>query len=314
MKLPFLMVLLFLAWSDSTLGQPLKEIRIGSSDISFSNFSTYYARDRKFFEKEGFDAKIIIVKTEAALPALSTGELDYTTFSTSAIDAALRGLPLRLIAVTVKQPVIGLVVREGVNQVHDLKGKRIGISSLGGLTHVAALAVLKHYGLNPKDVTLLAIGSGVARLVAMRKGGLDAALMNSPQDIQAVKEGFKVLLDVGTVYQLPFGGLSTTLTKMGENPAEVKQVIRAVLLATQALVKPENRDDAINHAAALFKIERGTAAEFHRRMVSALSPTGVVEMDKIRLAIDSAVERGLIHKPLEPEAVVDFSLVRNMRF
>jgi ABC-type nitrate/sulfonate/bicarbonate transport system substrate-binding protein len=314
MKLPFLMVLLFLAWSDSTLGQPLKEIRIGSSDISFSNFSTYYARDRKFFEKEGFDAKIIIVKTEAALPALTTGELDYTTFSTSAIDAALRGLPLRLIAVTVKQPVIGLVVREGVNQVQDLKGKRIGISSLGGLTHVAAVAVLKQYGLNPKDVTLLAIGSGVARLVAMRKGGLDAALMNSPQDIQAVKEGFKVLLDVGTVYQLPFGGLSTTLTKMGENPAEVKQVIRAVLLATQALVKPENRDDAINHAAALFKIERGTAAEFHRRMVSALSPTGVVEMDKIRLAIESAVERGLIQKPLEPEAVVDFSLVRNMRF
>ena len=77
------------------------------------------------------------------------------------------------------------------------------------------MAVLKHYGINPKDVTLLAIGSGVARLVAMRKGGLDAALLNSPQDIQAVKEGFKVLLDVGTVYQLPFGGLSTTLTKIG---------------------------------------------------------------------------------------------------
>ena len=122
----------FLAWSDFTFGQPLKEIRIGSSDISFSNFTTYYARDRKFFEKEGLDAKIIIVKTEAALPALSTGELDYTTFSTSAIDAALRGLPLRLIAVTVKQPVIGLVVREGIDNLHDLKGKRIGIVLLGG--------------------------------------------------------------------------------------------------------------------------------------------------------------------------------------
>ena len=91
-------------------------------------------------------------------------------------------------------------------------------------------------------------------------------------------------------------------------------MIKAVLQATQAVVKPENRDDAVNHAATLFKIDRSTAAEFHRRLVLALSPTGIVETDKIRLAIESAVERGLIQKPLEPEAVVDFSFARELRF
>lgn len=53
------------------VAQSLKEIRIGSSNISVTNVVAYYARDRKFFEAEGFDAKIIIIKTEAALAALA---------------------------------------------------------------------------------------------------------------------------------------------------------------------------------------------------------------------------------------------------
>ena len=82
----FLLVLVFPArWG---LAAQLAEVRIGSSDISFSNFSAFYARDRGLFEKEGIDAKFILVKTEAALAAQSAGDLDYTTFSTSVIDAA----------------------------------------------------------------------------------------------------------------------------------------------------------------------------------------------------------------------------------
>ncbi len=293
-------------------GQLLQEIRIGSSDISFSNFTVYYARDRKFFKKEGLDPKIIIVKTEAALPALSTGELDYTTFSTSTIDAALRGMPLRLVAVTLQQPVVSLVVREGIKHVSDLKGKKLGISSYGGLIHVAAVYTLKHYGLSPKDVTLLATGPGVTGLAALRKGVIDAAVLGSPHDLQAVKEGFKALLDIGTIYKLPFGGISTTLTKIRENPREVKKVIMAVLQATKFVVDPQNKDDVINYTAAFFKVDRSSAAEFYRRLVPALNPSGIVDRDRITLAIDSAVERGLIDRPLDPDAVVDFSFAKEL--
>src|SRR4030095_4329342 len=110
-----LVVLIFPA--KSGLAAQLAEVRIGSSDISFSNFSTFYARDRGLFEKEGIDAKVILVKTEAALAAQSAGDLDYTTFSTSVIDAAARGIPARLVAVTIKQPAVGLVVRKGIDNV-----------------------------------------------------------------------------------------------------------------------------------------------------------------------------------------------------
>ena len=70
--------------------QSLKEIRVGSTDITVSNFWIFYARDRKFFEAEGFDMKMVIIKTEAALAAMAAGDLDYSTFSTSSVEGTLR--------------------------------------------------------------------------------------------------------------------------------------------------------------------------------------------------------------------------------
>jgi ABC-type nitrate/sulfonate/bicarbonate transport system substrate-binding protein len=145
--------LVALVLPQAALAAQAAEVRIGSSDISFSNISTFYARDRGLFEKAGIDAKLILIKTEAALAAQSAGDLDYTTFSTSVIDAAVKGLPARLVAVTIKQPAVGLVVRKGIENVTELKGRKVGVSSFGGLLHVAALYVLKHYGLSPKNVT-----------------------------------------------------------------------------------------------------------------------------------------------------------------
>ena len=121
--------------------EALKEIRVGSSNISVTNVVAFYARDRKFFEAEGFDVKMIIIRTEAALAALSAGELDYATLSTSAVEGALKGMPIRLIAVTNKYPLQGLVVRKGIGTIADLRGKKLSVSSFGGATYaVGALS------------------------------------------------------------------------------------------------------------------------------------------------------------------------------
>ena len=162
------------------MAQPLKEIRIGSSNISFTNFSTFYARERKFFEKEGFEAKTIIAQTSVALTAMVAGDVDYTTFTTSAIEAALKGMPIRLVAVTTQYPPMGLVVRKEITKVTDLKGRKLGVSSYGGIAYGMAIFVLKHYGVDPKDVTILATGDTTARIAALKNRHVDAAIIPAP--------------------------------------------------------------------------------------------------------------------------------------
>ena len=120
-----LAVLLLMSSAVLAPAQTLKEVRLGSTDITVSNFCSFYARDRKFFEAEGLDMKMVIIKTEAALAAMATGDLDYSTLSTSSVEGTLKGMPLRLLAVTNRYPLLGLVVRKGINSVGDLKGKKI---------------------------------------------------------------------------------------------------------------------------------------------------------------------------------------------
>jgi len=296
------------------LAAQLAEVRIGSSDISLSNVSTFYARDRGLFEKEGLDARLILVKTEAALAAQSAGDLDYTTFSTSVIDAAAKGIPARLVAVTVKQPAVGLVVHKGIENVADLKGRKVGVSSFGGLLHVAALYVLKHYGLSSKTVTILATGPGTLGIAALKTGSIDAAFLPAPYDMRMAREGFTLLLDVGTLYQLPFGGISATPAKIRDKPGEVERVIRAVVQAGRLIADPKNSEDAMGYIMRLFKLDRTLADPFYRRLVGSLSLNGMVETDKIRLAIESAVERGVIEKPVDPAMVADFSIARRIEY
>lgn len=296
--------------------QPLKEVRIASSTtVSFTNLSTFYARDRRFFEKEGLEIKIIVVQTSAALAALVTGNVDYTTLSTSAIEAALRGMPVRLVAVTSQQPVWGLVVRKGITKITDLKGKKLAVSSYGGASYGAVLYVLKHYGLSPKDVSILAAGDTIARLAALQREAVDAAIIPAPGDMKATAMGdFRILLDVGAIYKLPMGGISTSQAKMAENPTEVRKVVRAVLGATRFIVDSRNKDEVLNYLATGFKLERSTAEELYRRIIPSLSPSGMVDRDKIKLVIDSAVERGLTDKTVDPDMVVDFSFAREFGF
>jgi carbamate kinase len=108
--------------------------------------------------------------------------------------------------------------------------------------------------------------------------------------------------------------VSTTVEKIRGNPVEVEKVIRAVLRATKAVTEARNKDDVTSWIGNFFKLDRAVADEFYRRLVPSLNPSGIVDRDQIKLVIDSALERGLTDKPLDPDTVVDFSLTKALRF
>jgi NitT/TauT family transport system substrate-binding protein len=310
-----LILLFLLGIPNWATAQALKEVRIGSSNISVTNVVAFYARDRRFFEAEGFDVKMIIIKTEAALAALTAGDLDYSTLSTSSIEGTLKGMPLRVIAITNRYPLLGLVVRKGINGVADLRGKKLSVTSFGGATYGAALYLLKNHGLRPKeDVVILAGGTNSVRIAALKQGAVDAVLMSAPDDIKAAGEGLQILLDVGSDYRLPWGGISANQAKLRRSGAEAERFLRAVLRATRAIGDAQHKGDVTRWLGKFFNLDDKVADEFYRRLVPSLNPSGIVERDKIQLVIDSAVERGLTDKPLDPDAVADFSIAKRLRF
>jgi ABC-type nitrate/sulfonate/bicarbonate transport system substrate-binding protein len=177
------------------------------------------------------------------------------------------------------------------------------------------LYLLKSHGLRPKeDLAILAGGANSIRVAALKQGAVDAVLLSSPEDIKAAGEGFRVLLDVGSDYRLPWGGISATQTKIARARVETERFVRGILRATRALAEPQNKNDVTSWLGKFFHLDEKAAEEFYRRLVPSLNPSGIVDRDKIQLVIDSAIERGLTDKPLDPDAVTDFSFARQVRF
>lgn len=63
---------------------------------------------------------------------------------------------------------------------HDLRGRRVGVSSAGSSTQFAAALVLARAGVAPRDVSFVGVGSGTQALNALRSGQVHALCHADP--------------------------------------------------------------------------------------------------------------------------------------
>ncbi len=130
------------------------------------------------------------MNANVAMSALIAGEGDYTMIFASVIRAAMRGIPLKVIAVLIDSPPYAFIARPEINAMKALKGKTIGIGVFGSSNDVVARLMLERSGIDPdKETKLVAFGSDGARFAALKEGLVDAAIIAPPADAQARKIG-----------------------------------------------------------------------------------------------------------------------------
>jgi NitT/TauT family transport system substrate-binding protein len=76
----------------------------------------------------------------------------------------------------------------------DLKGALIGVSSPGSSTHMFATLVTRDAGLQPGDVSYIAVGTGAGAVAAFRGGKVDAMSNTDPIITELVDSGDMVLI------------------------------------------------------------------------------------------------------------------------
>lgn len=145
------------------------------------------------------------------------------------------------------------IARPEIETVADLKGKRI-IAAQGGTSYIDTVAVLKHFGLDPKkDVTWLEPsampGSEVKRLEAISRGEADAMATEPPNWTIGLKMGLRRLPSARDFEVRPSAGLSTSPGIIKERPDVVKRVVRALIRGTEfvRLNKEETLDIVQRH-------------------------------------------------------------------
>ncbi|HEU5464188.1 MAG TPA: ABC transporter substrate-binding protein, partial [Candidatus Binatia bacterium] len=179
--------------------KPLKKIRVGVPSVGMGNIIIFVTKEGKLFEKYGLDAEVITVMGSGiGSKALISGNLDIIPIATPTVIAAnLAGADMAILAHTMPAVVHALMVRPDIKRPEDLKGKKIGVSSLGSLTDFLVRSIAKKKGLNPdRDITLITTGgSDTERVMALKAGAVEASAVSHPGYGLARKMGFTMLWD-----------------------------------------------------------------------------------------------------------------------
>ena len=210
--------------------KPLKKIRWGVTSISASNWIPWLAKEAKIYEKNGLDVELILLRGSGQTSAALLGGSIFAAPVTIAtvMMADLSGADLVTVAHTVPGVQSKLLVKPEIKRAEDLKGKRIGTSSLGSLGDFLFRHIVRKYGMDPsRDVTWLQIGTPPERLQALASGGVDAADVSYPTDVQGERMGFRVLWDARKEVVYPSMAVVTRRKYIQEDRDTVMKMVKS---------------------------------------------------------------------------------------
>lgn len=159
----------------STHAQERRKIRISNATLSYSALPLVAAREWKLFQEQGLDVEIILMRSAAAAAALVSGDLDYQSgIGPASISATPSGVDSRALWSSTSRITYWLMAKPEYKSIQDLKHKKIGLSGLGGTSHVAMMVALEKRGLTPKDYIAVSVPGGQV-VQSLESGFVDAA-------------------------------------------------------------------------------------------------------------------------------------------
>src|ERR671923_206982 len=242
-------------------GTAQEKVRIGVPLFPTVSYPVFIAQEKGFFERNGLRAEIIRINSEpTTYQALISGDIDATSGApTGLVQSNLQGVPVVSLGSWDNLVSYTMATRERIEDLSQLKGKKVGINRLGGKSSLILRVMLEDAGLNTsKDVTLLQLGGSQERLAALIRGGIDAAPVDFVFEPKMKQMGFFLV----TGKKTPFmnGPITVKTSSLQSNRAKWVRFVKAYLEATQYLAT--NKQGSVEVLRRAIGIEHKESLDF----------------------------------------------------
>jgi NitT/TauT family transport system substrate-binding protein len=224
--------------------------------------------------------------------------------------AASKGEPLKVISGNVGQLVIVWVVKAKApyKSIKDLKGKKIGFSSPGSVTHTTIQAILKAEGME-KDVEIVRAGTPGENWTAVNNGVIDAGWHVSPGVYNLISKGEARIIITASNYIKDY--TQSSVAAMEPVIEKNQEMIRNLLRARAKAVKFIS--DSPDKTMAVWSEELKLPIEIIRLAYKDL-PKGVYEVgapktESLMGSMREAIGAGGMKEPLDLKKVTDFRFI-----
>jgi NitT/TauT family transport system substrate-binding protein len=229
----FLFFILILEWIAAGNGVAQEKVRIGVPLFPTVSFPVFVAHEKGFFDKNGLKAEIIRINSEpTTYQALISGDIDATSGApTGLVQYNIQGVPVVSLGSWDNLVSYTMITKEKIDDLAQLKGKKVGINRLGGKSSLVLRVMLEDAGLNAmKDVTLLQLGGSQERLAALIRGGIDAAPVDFAFELKMKQMGFHLVPGRKTPFMN--GPITVTVASLKANRNKWVRFVKAYLDAT----------------------------------------------------------------------------------
>ncbi|MBA4393060.1 MAG: ABC transporter substrate-binding protein, partial [Desulfobacca sp.] len=134
-----------------------------------------------YFKEAGLDVDLqSLAGGGQALRALVGGSADFVSgFFDHTIQMNAQGKKIKAIVMQQRYPGLVLMVSktardQGIKNLIDLKGKKIGVTAIGSSTHFFVNYLLSGVGLTPEDYSVIGVGIGSTAVAALRNKQIEA--------------------------------------------------------------------------------------------------------------------------------------------
>ena len=218
-------------------------IRTAYSALSAGIGTLWITHEQGIFKKHGLDSNLIYMRSgTTAAQALLAGEIQFAHISPAPMMAAwIQGADVALIGTTVHQMVFTVITDSSIAKGADLRGKKIGVTRIGSASDLALRAALEHFGLNPRDVTMISMGGIPDILAGMRAGAVQGGVLSPPTSTLARELGYRPLLHIPDLgREFAFSSIAAKRSFIQSQP-EVAKAFMAALSDGAKIYKEDSR-------------------------------------------------------------------------
>jgi len=303
-----MLAFLVLAFPNPALSQT--KIIVGISSVNIAFLPIYVAQDKGFFKQEGLEVLFVMFNAGSTnLQALIGGDVQIMGSAfVETIGGRAAGVDIKNFWGICNLMPFQLYSLPNFKSMKEAKGKRFAISRFGSLTDYLTRATLHHFGIDPKEVTILQIGSTPARFAALTAKGVDASVMWFPVTEIAKTQGYNKLFDLKEIFpEWPYETFAARESWLAKEKGQVVKFLRAYQRGVKHTL--ENKEDALRAIRKYVKMDPAYAPAGYEEYRESFPVNGRLAEKAIPVVIEQEFEAGRIKKKITLDDLVDRSFM-----
>jgi NitT/TauT family transport system substrate-binding protein len=308
-----LLALGFAAWSAEAAE---KLVGIYSARV-MSQSMPWIAQEAGLFRKNNLDFHLVYIASSGMVTAAMLGgdaEISLTggvgilrAYAQGATDLVFIGSAKNVLTQSI-------LAGPEIKRPEDLKGKKIGVTRIGGNTHYFTIQAVRRFGLDPdRDIVFIQTGGEFETLAALANGAIHAATMTAPADAKAIAQGFHYVV-YGPDLRIPYAATSyvTRRSLIAKRPQVLGQFMRAMAEATKIL--HTDKDFTYKVLGKQLQVaDRKVLDASYNEEIKALEPRLMITPESLQAILDEVSQLDPRAKKVKPQDLVDSRYLDEMQ-